>query len=322
MEEAALTMQFVDGHSFKSALAIAKVEAEEASMMLTPTHIEIFFMNSDSSANHRMTIEGRKIGTYIYNFRDEAGELKPYVAIGFKTVDLFNTLRGLARVDSLRIDLHDGRLAVQIIKAVKDSDRSNIMFVSLVNREHNGYIDLNDGYSKDCSVSLVSQDFSDVCTQAGTQKCKYLEIAPSTDGIVFRGITPSESVAFISPKKSSRAVNLSQPNADSKKLSEFLAQLKTGPNGATPVVAPTPIMTPAPQLLVATNEELMTIRLLVATAKALTKIKDVGSKSALLEIYFARAKPVKIVSPLGHFGSYIISLRTPLGIPTQARSAV
>jgi hypothetical protein len=300
-----LLLHIADGYSFGKMIGIVKNEAEKVGLIFSPKKIECSFTNKSVGALHKFVINTQEVTQYIYNTKDENGKLTPEYPITVDTNELFSTTKGLGRGDGIRIYWLDGdnKLNVQPVKSsTKDPGRASALFVKILSHGANN-MHFNDDYQADPNVRVQAKDFADLCAQANSLKCSSLDIIGSNSDVVFQGMSPNNTPKCVSRFKSQVAVSTTGPSKEQlQELDSLLSNLKFEHGPTTPSNSNVTLNIVRP-------EDLMTVRVPISTVKALSKIHNISPKGTLLRFWFAPNKPIKIESPIGTYGVYIIRLR-------------
>jgi len=296
-------LHIMDGYSFRNTIGIIKSETEYATALLSEKSIEISFMNSSKCAVHKILLNTQEFTMYRYNIRDSGGNLIPQFPIAFETNEMFNTTKSIGRRDGIRLYLlpGDNKINVQPIKTTtKDPGRAGALFVKILTMEHIRY---DTGvYNVDPNVRVQTKDFADLCSQANTLKCTSLDILGHPNAVTFRGILANQTVASVSRFVSQTDVPKTQKSlANMDEIDNLLGQLR---------IVDIP-QTSGINLNIVKSEDLLTIKVPIATVKALSKIHNISPSGTLLRFYFSEGKPTKLESPIGTYGSYSIYLRNP-----------
>jgi hypothetical protein len=301
-EQTLFLVHIMDGYSFRNTIGIIKSETENATMVLSPEGIEISFMNTSKCAIHNIKLNKKEFTSYSYNIRDEKGDLVDSYPIAFETNEMFNTTKGIGRRDGIRIYWlpGDNKINIQPIKmTAKDPGRAGALFVKILTIEHLRY-DVAGTYPVEPNVRVQAKDFSDICSQANTLKCAYLEIIGHANGVTFKGILSNQTVAYINSFVSQTEVN-NKPNdnrSSQQDLDMILRNIKHEENTLSGL-----------NLNIIKSEDLMTVKIPISTVKALSKIHNISPTGTLLRFFFSEGKPTKIESPIGTYGLYIICLK-------------
>lgn len=300
-------MHIIDGYSFRNMIGIIKSETDYATMIVSEKLIEISFLNASKCAVHKIELCPQQFTMYRYNIRDDEGNFHQEYPITFETNEMFNTTKGIGRRDAIRLYwlLGENKINIQPIKmSTKDPGRASALFVKMLTMEHVRYDTGN--YNIEPNVRVQARDFADLCSQANTLKCTNLEIIGHSNGVTFKGILANQTMAslnrFVSqtemPKSTKAASNMEE-------IDNLLLNLKFHDNQ---ISKSSPVATGL-SLNVVTTEDLMTVKIPIATVKALSKIHNISQQGTLLQFFFAERKPTKLVSPIGTYGTYTICLR-------------
>lgn len=296
-------MHIMDGYSFRNTIGIIKSETDYATMIVSEKSIEISFLNISKCAVHKIVLFPQEFIMYRYNIRDQDGSLFKEYAISFETNEMFNTTKGIGRRDGIRMYwlAGDNKINVQPIKmSTKDPGRAGALFVKISTMECSRY-DVGT-YSNEPNVRVQAKDFADLCSQANTLKCISLDIVGHRGGVTFKGILANQTMASINkfvsqteiPKTHLAASNINE-------IDDLIDNLR--------VNDPHMAVTSGLSLNIVKSEDLMTVKVPIATVKALSKIHNISPSGTQLRFYFAEGKPTKIESPIGTYGLYTIGLR-------------
>lgn len=297
-------MHVMDGYSFRNTIGIIKSETEHATMVVSEKSIEISFLNTSRCAVHKIVLYPQEFIMYRYNIRGEDGNLLPEYPLAFETNEMFNTTKGIGRRDGIRLYwlAGDNKINVQPIKmSTKDPGRAGALFVKILPIEHIRY---DPGpYNPEPNIRVLSKDFADLCSQGNSSKCTSLEIIGHASAVTFKGIFANQSMAFINRFVSQTEVTKSAEAASNiDEIDNLIDNLRVSGTH-------TPSPTTGLSLNIVNSEDLMTIKVPIATIKSLSKIHNISPSGTLLRFYFSEGKPTKIESPIGTYGCYTICLR-------------
>lgn len=298
-------MHIMDGYSFRNTIGIIKSETEYATMVVSPKSIEISFQNTSKCAVHKIVLDPREFTMYRYNICDDEGNLYPEYPIGFETNEMFNTTKGIGRRDGIRLYWlpGDNNINVQPIKTnTKDPGRAGALFVKIHPIEHVRYVP--GIYNNEPNIRIQAKDFADLCGQANSVKCTYLEIIGYPNAAVFKGILANQTVA--SYNKFVSQTEVSHNTKEVVNMDEIDTLIGNLRNSDIHMAAP---VTTGLSLNIMKTEDLMTVKVPIATIKALTKIHNISPSGTQLRFFFGEGLPTKLESPIGTYGSYIICLR-------------
>jgi hypothetical protein len=187
--------------------------------------------------------------------------------------------------------------------STKDPGRAGALFVKILPMEHTRY-DVQGAYSAEPNVRVQAKDFADICSQANTVKCTNLEIVGHPSGVSFKGILANQTMASINRFMSQTEV----PKAQGSTLASNIDEIDNLINNLRVSDAPVAVSSGL-SLNIVKSEDMMTVRVPIATVKALSKIHNISPAGTLLRFYFAEGKPTKVESPVGTYGLYTICLR-------------
>ena len=303
-------MHIMDGYSFRNMIAVIKSETDNVSMVLSDRLIEFSFVNGGKSAIHKIFLQPQDFVMYKYNIRDAQGELIPEYPIAFETSQMFNTTKNIGRKDSIRLYQlqDDNKIYVQPIKTnIKDPGRAGALFVKIISMEYVRY-DIG-AWAEDPNVRVQAKDFAEICTQANTMKCTWLELIGQDTAVTLRGILPNQSVAFVNRFVSqTQTVQSSTSITPADNISEIDDILKNLRSGGSSNSAPTTIT--GLSLRIISSDDMKTIRVPISTVKALSKIHNIGPTGSLIRFYFNKGNVsnTKLECPIGNYGKYTICL--------------
>ena len=295
-----------DGYSRRNTLGIIKAETETASMILSKDAIEISFNNRQKTTLHSIRLNTTEFTTYEYNIVDpETGMLMKEYPIAFDTKELFNTTKGIGRRDGIRMYLLQGnsKLNIQQIKAgAKDPGKSGALFVNILTAEHRRF-DSPEGYVQEPNIKVQAKEFADLCGQLSGLKCSSLQIIGRTSGVTFKGIRPNKTFGSITHFSNNKPQHNNMGNNHQHANTDFL-------NGILGTVQNTTTEKRSNvQLQVHHEDEIISVELPSSTAKALSKIHNISPSGTLLQFTFVKGKPIKILSPIGIYGTYTLYIR-------------
>lgn len=303
--QTAFFLQIADGYAFRNTMTIIRNETDYATMILSPTRIEISFTNRGNYAIHRVKIKTSELTAYHYNIRDESGELLPEFPIAFASDEMLNTTKPVGRRDGLLMYWVPGtnRISVQANKS-KDTGRAGAAFVTILNQEHTRH-QPPEVYAKEPNVRVEAKAFGDWCATAGSLKCSHLDIVGHPTSVVLKSMMSNGQLAAITNFK--RAGDSMVPVPTTPAIANNLREITDRMEMMR--VADVPQAGPRLSLNVMKKEDLTTIRVPITTVKALSKIHNISPQGTLLKFYFAESYPTKIKSAIGTFGTYVVCLR-------------
>jgi hypothetical protein len=298
--QTAFLLQIADGYAFRNTMTIIRNETDYATMILSPNQIEISFTNRGNYAIHKITIRTAELTAYHYNIRDDFGELLPEYPIAFASDEMLNTTKPIGRRDGLLMYWIPGtnHISVQASKS-KETGRAGAAFVTILNQEHTRHQTPN-VYSAEPNVRVEAKAFGDLCAAAQGLKCSYVDIVGYPSSVTFKSMMSNGALAAIN---------------NFKKANDGAAPVPSMANNIHEITQRLELMRvdqpagPRLSLNVMRQEDLTTIRVPIATVKALSKIHNISPQGTLLRFYFAENHPTKIESSIGTFGLYTVCLR-------------
>lgn len=294
-------IQITDAYTFRNTIQIIKSETDQATMILSPNCINISFVNNSKCAVHSINLNVNEFHIYKYDSRYEEDNTPMHeLPITFRTNEMFGPIRNISRKDSIMIFLikGDNKLSIRPIKSsTKNTGKSKTLYVKIKNAGHVRFTS-NTIYPKEANVKIAAKDFVDVCTDANTMKCNYLEIIGQKSGVIFKGLLPNNEVIFNTPFENQNVLF----DGTIRNLSELDRVL-----GSLQISTPSTIN--KPNLIIVKREDLMTIKVPISTVKALSKIHNISVQNTWLKFFFVEEGAIKLESPIGTYGTYTIYLR-------------
>jgi len=272
--------EITDGYTFRNTVGMIKNEQDEITLLISKFKITITFVNKGQHAVHDICLNTTELHDYHYNILNH--EEYP---ITVSTTELFNATKPVGRKDSLKISWKEGneKLSIQPIKSSKENGRSSISFINIIHKENMKYELINHYTIHDPCIKIQNREFSDICTQASTQKCNYLEITACTNTIEFKGVLPDGSYGMVS-----RFVSHKHDEDKITKVNTCKGQV---------------------ELNIVTNEDIVKIKIPINTIKTLSKLHNIAPSGTELKFMFSVGKPIKIISAIGSYGTYALYLR-------------
>jgi hypothetical protein len=238
-----------------------------------------------------------ELGAYKYNLWAEDGSVIKEYPISFSTNDLFNATSGIGKKDGLSVYWIAGenRLRVNCNKGGSNPGAASAIFVPLVNMEYMKYVPPDPSiYPSRPNIRIQAKDFANLCKECGPLKCKRMDIIGQDRKIKIRLINNmgTEAKAYNSESKIDIPIDGERQEIDSDDEDEERNDMPSNS-----------------RLRIMTKTDLRTVSLPDETIKALSKIDNLSSNTALLRFYFAEGKPMKIETHIGTYGTYTICLR-------------
>lgn len=286
--------QLADGYSFRNLIAIVKNETNQATMILSEKKIEISFLNYTKCAIHNIQLDPSSFSYYQFNIRDQDGNLVDEYPIGFDSNEMYNTTKGIGRRDGIRLYWlpGDNKINVQPMKSGnKDPGKACSLFVTISTEECQRF-GVPD-HLPDPNARIQAKDFAEICSQASTLRCTFVEIVGKQSGAVFSSIRSDNSVA-----STTQFIPRSIVQKSSETHPSDIDNLINGLSAKDQKTSK-----------VSEMEDLITIRIPIATIKSLSKIHNISPSGTLLKFYFKPETPTKIESQIGTYGVYTICLR-------------
>ncbi len=272
--------EITDGYSLRNSISMIKNEQDDITLLISKKKICITFLNKGENAVHDILINTDDLHEYHYNIPSEE------YSITVNTTELLNATKPVGRKDSLKISLNDGskKLNIQPIKSSKNNGRASVSFISIINKECIKYDLLSQYDENDAYIKIQNREFSDICAQATTQKCNFLEITANGNIVTFKGVLSDGSYGMVS-----RYVATNTNHEEEK-----ITKVNTGKGHM--------------ELNILETEE-VSIKLPSNSIKTMAKLHNIAPTGTELKFIFAAGKPIKIESKIGTYGNYVIYLR-------------
>lgn len=290
--------QLGDGYSFRNLIAIVKNETNQATMIFSSKKIEISFMNYTKCAVHKIELDPSSFSFYQFNIKDQDGNIVDEYPISFDSNEMYNTTKGIGRKDGIRLYWLPGhnKINVQPMKGGnKDPGKACSLFVNISTEECMKYE--NPSHHSESNIKIQAKDFAEICSQASTLRCTFVEIIGRKSGAAFRSIRSDNSIACtteFSPRNMLQISSETMPGDIDDLMGSFNASGKKNPKINVNITE---------------SEDLMTVKVPISTIKALSKIHNISPSGTLLNFYFMENTPTKIESKIGTYGIYTICLR-------------
>jgi hypothetical protein len=273
---------FTDGYSLRNTICMIKNEADEITLLISSSNIMITFKNKGNYGIHDIFIKKEELLEYSYNIKD----YQEY-PLTINATEWFNATKSVARKDGLKIYWMEGqdKLSIQTVKWSKEPGRANVAYINIIHKEFQK-IDFFNQYSEgsEPTIKIQNREFTEICTQASTLKCHYLEISGCNRYIQFKGILPDGTEGM-----SNRLANHAQED---------------GVPGPKVNIGKGHV-----ELNVVNHDDVIVIKIPSTTIKTLSKLHTISPVGTLLKFSFAPKKPMKIESKIGSYGIYNIYLR-------------
>lgn len=271
--------EITDGFTFKNAVCMMKNEQDEITFLISKDKITITFLNKGEHAIHDIILYTKDFHDYSYNITN-----REEYPITVNTLDLYIATKPIGKKDSLKISWKEGleKLSIQPIKSSKESGHTSVSFINIIHKEYIKYEFINYYNPEDSCIKMLNRQFSSICSQAASQKCKYMEITACSNKIIFKGVLIDGTHGMISQY------------ASNKYDEDKITKVYTGKGQL--------------ELNIIDTEEI-NIKLPLNTIKTLSKIHNIVPSGTELKLYFSTGKPVKIESRIGCIGNYDIYLR-------------
>ena len=282
-----------DGYSFRNLMSIIKSEIDVTHLVATPKGLEISFLNKHKCNCHQVFIRGSELSSYIYNFRDENGELLPFAPMAFETNRMMTNTKTIGRKDAIIIykNQNENKICINPVKTdSKSASQSCALFVDILNDEYSP-VTVSPKYTE-VNVKVPAKEFSSFCSQTNTSKCSYLKIYGCEDYVKLEGILPNKATAL---KNTFYAKNTLASTSSDHKVNDLNSVMsKIDANNSTDE----------------DNDKVKFVHVDISSVKAFSKIHNVSPQHTQLKFYFCDSNVIKVDSPIGMYGQYLIFMRS------------
>lgn len=295
---------FPDGYSFRNLIATLRQEFAEANFILSEKTITLAQTNQSNYALYVVNILSSELKAYQYNVLDDEGKKVQEIAVGFKTADMMKATKLIKKRDGVYLYMKTNDNTTIYVQPVssntKDGSQSNIGFVPCIDVEH--FDHQPPDYQRsvdDPNTKVLASDFSTMCTSMSGIKCSQVAATGYPNGIIFKGILPGKSIGRVTRFG---VCNSSNNNSIASNLDEFLESLNLDETRHSSSSS-------SKKLVVKSQEDLCTVHIPISTIKSLSKINNLSASGTMVKLYIEEARPLKIVSPLGAYGTFTVYLR-------------
>lgn len=303
-DEPIFLMQLVDGYSFRNVFGMIKQQTVTCTMFISPDEIKFSFVSHTSQngfkALNDITLHTAEFAKYLYNFRDEDGNLKYIHSVTYNAGDMFMTTKQIGRKDGIRIFMWEGdiRLHIQPIKVnARSSSQAGASYVRLLPPSDNNIFNPPSYETEEPNFRVPAKDFADICSNVGTTKCKKLVISAEKSQISFTGLLSNNTTSFFKlfhnnkhvPNDLKSAVNIHELDSklNNTKISSAIQKSNV-------------------KLVVKNAEIIAGVEIPSDIVKALSKIHNISPSNTLIRFFAEKGKPVKFQSVIGNYGLYDI----------------
>lgn len=292
------SMLVPNGYSLRNTFSIIDTEAKGTTvgMKLSPEGIEICFVTESKCGIHKIVLRGEEM-QYNYDIRDDQGRLLPEYIIGFDTKRMSSALNCINRKDAVQIYWLRGQNFISISPQKTGAKTgSGALFVPIHVHEYHR-IDFDKNFAGTPDFRVQSKEFAESCKQA--RECSYMEFYERDNVIFVQGIMPDKTVFGLKkyPKSTQMVI---QPQIDENVdllLKDLRQKIKIDDGGEIKSLS----------LSIAPSQS--SIKIDQSVVKALAKIHNVSTPDTMLKFYFNSRGGLKLVSPIGNYGTYSIFLK-------------
>ena len=274
-----------DGFYFKNIFLSVNLLKDHINVELSPDSLFLEFVDETNRSYSKITIFTSKIKNYVYNFRDDNGDLKPYHSMGFKADEMITSAKSITKHDGVLITLEKGLHLLKIVprkSSLKDGENIYDSFVNLLGAQELVFDDAE--YSVDYSFKTPVKTFSEFCGVSINKKCLYIDVYGYKNGAIFVG-----------------------KHSESKMATRFAG-------GVTPDLNDIPQV----KIDVSTNSIKKTINIMdpdgvilylkipIKIIKAITKFNNFALKNSYIYFTIEQGKPLRISVDIHSFGNYTL----------------
>lgn len=288
------------GYFFRHLISMLDMETRKLSLILSPASVVISVRNVQGTTVYHVNLKGEYLNNYIYNARDDNGELLPEYVVSFEGKNLQSNVASISRTDQLFIYQYKDNPAQFNIKINynKSIGQADASFINVINEEPQyNYIEPVDNLT--ASIRLTTTELTNMCQRAIKLKCSFLEIQWNTKEISFTGINSVKGIEFQVIIKSKPPILINQQVEHTIDLSCLESSFADSNDE--------PIPNNFLQLNIVDND-LTTVLIPLQTIKALVKIGNIAPKDTPLSFFFTHGKVVRMKCDIGNIiGSLLVA---------------
>jgi hypothetical protein len=302
MEEFLFKLHITNGYAFKNLLNILRGETKNSSMLLSPDNIEISFVNNNNCGLHNISINPHENIEWIYNAKDDDGELLSHYPIGFNCVEFYNAIKNTGMNDSIVVFSMkgDNTIMIQPIRAAStEIGEFTLLKIDMLEMEHVSYN--VETYKTSPNIKMLSKNFSHVCSEVNNVKCEYINIEGDGKHVILRGFNGVKKEVYFKTFD-----DLTNTNNNKKRviannvadLDNLISNINISENAKA-----------GPKLNII-NNNVVKVKVPISTFKSLSKIDNISPKGSMLRFYFLKKDdPIKIETVIGTIGVYQLYLK-------------
>lgn len=295
---------FNDSNSIKAGFQMIKSIVAVGNLTFSQKLIKFERSNITNDTLISMVINTQDLSNYQMNaFNDDETPIEEF-EVGFKTVDIMKVTKLTVKKDSIYLYMVSGdtNIYVQVFGNISKSANQNpINVIPIIPVDYIKYDKiLYKRDETDPNIKIPAIDFAKACAAYCTLKCKYVIAIGYSKGILFKGILPCGNIGRVDPYGDcSNQINNVTISDD---ILLMLNQLNIGTKTQTQDVDK------KPKLIIKKMEDLCSIKINMLVIKAMSKINNLATNN-IIKMYLEENKPLKIVSPLGCFGTFTFHIR-------------
>ena len=280
---------FIDGSSFRYLIEYLRLTSLEGTFVFTKDSIT--YQKEDED---RTIFNDVKLRTYEltdYEFCSENSEITATTNLS----DLRNktiTVGKKEQMDIYRRPEEPTNFYIQVRSQEKSSGDNPVYYCMPMKSESVTIYELPE-YERgknNPNCTIYQSDFSKLCKALVANKCNYVSVIGFEKGIIIKGYSSDNKIIMVKEYGKCKT-NQTSKTSETKSI-----------NTIKPQVAP-------PKLNVKDSDEIERFKIPIDNIKALSKINGF-SASSTIKIYIQKSAPMKLVVPIGSYGTLKILLRS------------
>ena len=288
-DKASFFATFIDGSSFRYLVEYLRLTALEGTFVFTKDSIT--YQKEDED---RTIFNDVKLRTYEltdYEFCSENTEITATINLS----DLRNKTRTVGKkeqMDIYRRPEEPTNFYIQVRSQEKSSGDNPVYYCMPMRSESVTIYELPeyDRGKNNPNCTIYQSDFSKLCKALVANKCNYVVVIGFEKGIIIKGYSSDNKIIMIKEYGKCKT-NQGSKTSTTKSI-----------NTIKPEIAP-------PRLNIKDSDEIERFKIPIDNIKALSKINGF-SASSTIKIYIQSDAPMKLVVPIGSYGTLKVLLRS------------
>ena len=288
-KKASFFATFIDGSSFRYLVEYLRLTALEGTFVFTKDYIT--YQKEDDDKTIFNDVKLRAYELTDYEFCSENSEITATINLS----DLRNKTRTVGKkeqMDIYRRPEEPTNFYIQVRSQEKSSGDNPVFYCMPMKSESITIYELPE-YERgknNPNCTIYQTDFSKLCKALVANKCHHVEIIGYEKGIIIKGYSSDNRIIMIKEYGKCKASQGSKTST-TKSI-----------NTIKPQIAP-------PKLNVKDADEIERFNIPISNIKALSKINGF-SGSSTIKIYIQNDAPMKLVVPIGSYGTLKVLLRS------------